>query len=249
MSTEKAQAIVIRLADFSESSRVVTFFSREFGKVSALAKGAKRLKGPFDAALDLLSNCRIVFLRKSTGALSVLTQASLVTRFSPVPTNLYSVYGGYYVAELLAKLTEEEDPDPDIFDLAESTLEQLSDDKADINAAIVAFEIELLSRIGLFPNLQECCVCSEPIVLDTKYAHWVSQGGLLCSQCRKDEYQKKSVSAGSIVVIRKIIESETTLARRIKLTKDQAAECHRLAVSVITQVLGKKPGTLRYLKF
>ncbi|MCP4512694.1 MAG: DNA repair protein RecO, partial [Fuerstiella sp.] len=94
MSTEKAEAIVIRQADFSESSRVVTFFSKEFGKFSALAKGAKRLKGPFDAALDLLSMCRIVFIRKSSGTLSLLTQASLDSRFSPVSGSLNSLYGG-----------------------------------------------------------------------------------------------------------------------------------------------------------
>ena len=69
MSLEKADALVIRQVDFSESSRVVTFFSREFGKFAALAKGAKRLKGPFDAALDLLSACRVVFIRKSSGTL------------------------------------------------------------------------------------------------------------------------------------------------------------------------------------
>ena len=68
MESEKADAIVIRLADFSNTSRVVTFFTREFGKTSAIAKGGKRLKGPFDSALDLISTCRIVFLRKSSSA-------------------------------------------------------------------------------------------------------------------------------------------------------------------------------------
>ena len=103
MSLEKADALVIRQADFSESSRVVTFFSREFGKFAALAKGAKRLKGPFDAALDLLSTCRVVFIRKSSGTLNLLTEARLTQRFTPqnsgTPGSLNSVYGGYYVAE------------------------------------------------------------------------------------------------------------------------------------------------------
>jgi len=54
MSTEKTEAIIIRQVDFSETSRVVTFYTREFGKVPLLAKGAKRLKGPFESGLDLL---------------------------------------------------------------------------------------------------------------------------------------------------------------------------------------------------
>lgn len=249
LSTEKTEAIVIRQVDFSESSRVVTFYSRDFGKVSSLAKGAKRLKGPFDAALDLLSNCRIVFIRKSSGALHLLTQASLVSRFSPIPTSLNSLYGGYYLADLICSLTEEEDPDSQIFDLAIKSLAELADKEADLAATIVGFEIGLLHLIGLFPNLQECSVCSEPIKITGKYAHWVSQGGLLCSGCRKQEYKGKSVSAGSIALLKRMTDSQSTLADRIRLTKEQSAECHRLAVSVISQTLGKKPGTLRYLKF
>src|SRR5262249_7140061 len=85
MSSEKSAAIVIRQVDFSESSRVVTMFTREFGKVAVLAKGAKRLKGPFEAALDLLAVCDVVFIRKSTSGLDILTEARLQTRFRPKP--------------------------------------------------------------------------------------------------------------------------------------------------------------------
>ncbi len=122
MSLEKADALVIRQVDFSESSRVVTFFSREFGKFAALAKGAKRLKGPFDAALDLLSACRVVFIRKSSGTLNLLTESRLIRRFQPQnsgsKSGLSSLYGGYYVAELLSGLTEDFDPAPEVYDLA-----------------------------------------------------------------------------------------------------------------------------------
>ena len=80
---EKTEAMVIRVADFSETSRVVTLFSREFGKIAAMAKGGRRLKGPFEAALDLLATCQIVFLRKSSATLDLLTEAKLISRFRP----------------------------------------------------------------------------------------------------------------------------------------------------------------------
>ena len=249
MSTEKAEAIVIRLADFSESSRVVTFFSKEFGKFSALAKGAKRLKGPFDAALDVLSTCRIVFILKSAGTLSLLTQASLVSRFSPVSGSLNSLYGGYYIADLLCSLTEDEDPDPKIYDLAHRALKELSDPDVDSAATVIQFEIGLLRQAGLFPNLSECSVCGQSVTSESKYAHWVSQGGLLCPDCRRQEYAGKSISAGAVAILKRMSGDDSQLSDRIRLTKDQSVECHRLAVSVITNVLGRKPGTLRYLNF
>ena len=107
MPAEKATAIVLRTVEFSETSLVVTLFTREFGKIGALAKGGRRLKGPFESALDLLALCRIVFLRKSSDALDLLTEAKLLRRFRPAGRDLSSLYAGYYVAELLGELTDD----------------------------------------------------------------------------------------------------------------------------------------------
>ena len=249
MSSEKADAVVIRQVDFSESSRVVTFFSREFGKVAVLAKGAKRLKGPFDAALDLLSACRIVFLKKNPGTLSILTQAALIQKFIPSPGSLNSLHGGYYIADLLNSLTEDEDPDPVLYDLSIRSLNRLADEQDDPFHTIVQFEIGLLQCSGLFPNLNECSVCGHPIPTNTKYAHWVSQGSLLCGACRREEFNSKSISAGTVAVLQRWTSADDQLAAKIKVNSEQLQECHRLAVSAITNALGKKLGTLRYLNF
>ena len=125
MSSEKSLAIVLRSIEFSETSSIVTLFTREFGKVRALAKGARRPKGPFEAALDLLSLCRIVFLRKSSDALDLLTEAKLERRFRPAGGELSNLYAAYYLAELLSELTDDYDPHPDLFDAAEATLSAL----------------------------------------------------------------------------------------------------------------------------
>src|SRR5688500_11330984 len=104
MPAEKTLGIVIRVIDFSESSAVVTLFTRDFGKVGALAKGARRPKGPFESALDLLSVVRVVLLRKSSDALDLLTEAKLEQRFRAASRDLARLYAGYYVAELLLDL-------------------------------------------------------------------------------------------------------------------------------------------------
>src|SRR3954465_10541511 len=110
MSSEKTQAIVLKLVEFSETSCVLTMFTEDFGKVGALAKGARRPKGPFEGALDLLAMVRIVFLRKSSDALDLLTEAKLERRFRCGQRDLARLYAGYYVAELLTELTERGDP-------------------------------------------------------------------------------------------------------------------------------------------
>ena len=102
MAAEKATALVLRTTDFSETSRIATLWTREFGKVRVLAKGGRRLKSNFESALDLLTVCSIVLLRKSTGSLDLLTEARVVRRFPQLRSDLTALYAGYYIAELLA---------------------------------------------------------------------------------------------------------------------------------------------------
>jgi DNA repair protein RecO (recombination protein O) len=125
MAAEPALAIVVRGTDWSETSRITTLFTREFGKVRALAKGGRRLKSSFDVAFDLLTVCQIMFIRKSHGGLDLLTEARLEEQFPALRRNLPALYAGYYVAELLADGTQDYDPHPPLFDAALETLRGL----------------------------------------------------------------------------------------------------------------------------
>ena len=125
MASEKTRAIVLRLVEFSETSLITTLFTEDFGKVGALAKGARRPKGPFEGALDLLALIRIVFLHKSSESLDLLTEAKLERRFRSAERDLPRLYAGYYVAELLNELTEPGDPHRELFRAADATLAEI----------------------------------------------------------------------------------------------------------------------------
>src|SRR5213595_3531047 len=125
MTAQKATALVLRTVDWSDTSRIATLWTREFGKVRVLAKGGRRLKSNFESALDLLTVCSIVLLRKSSGSLDLLTEARVVQRFPRLRSDLPALYAGYYLAELLADWTEEDDPHPTLFEEALTTLGQL----------------------------------------------------------------------------------------------------------------------------
>src|SRR5260221_13414993 len=129
MPPAKATALVLRTTDWSESSRIATLWTWEFGKVRVLAKGGRRLKSNFESALDLLTVCSIVLLRKSSGSLDLLTEAQVVERFPQLRLDLQALYAGYYVAELLADWTEDYDPHPALFDEARETLRALGENK------------------------------------------------------------------------------------------------------------------------
>jgi DNA repair protein RecO (recombination protein O) len=248
MTPEKTAGLIIRLANFSESSQVVTFFTREHGKVAALAKGGKRLKSSFEAALDLLTACRIVFLRKSSASLDILTEAQLVSRFQPREKSLGSLYGGYYVAELLDGLTEAYDPHPNLYDEALATLSRLMKED-DPKPIIARFELLMLREIGHLPEFDRCIVCDQPPQADNEYSHWISQGGVICRDCAKPEYRQQQIQAGTLAVLIKLASESNEVATRLIPSTQQVNEIHRIALGSISSLLGRRPKMLRYLPF
>lgn len=248
MESEKADAIVIRLADFSNTSRVVTFFTREFGKTAAIAKGGKRLKGPYDSALDLLSTCRIVFLRKSSSALDILTEASLSQRFRPPSHSMNSFYAGCYVAEMLAGLTEDYDPHERLFDAAIWVLNQFAQGD-DVHLSLLKFELTTLQEIGHLPSFGECIHCVEPIILEDSHTFRVSQGGLLCPSCRNTEQSEHQIHAGTVALLRSLAKGPNTITSRISVSPQQLRELRFTMTAAISSILGRRPKSLRYLQF
>lgn len=246
MSTEKSPAIVIRQADFSESSRVVTLFTRGFGKVAVLAKGAKRLKGPFEAALDLLAVCEVVFIRKSTSGLDILTEAKLQKRFRPKPGDLGGLYGGYYVAELLDALSEEYDPHPLLFDEAALALERLAGDSP-LDISILRFELVILREIGQLPAFDVCIACGDPVGSAGRYGFQASQGGLICQNCFGVEAPRQLVTAGAAAVLRNLSGVSGVSSKNLAVSPSQMREMRSVVNSAIAQILGRRPKTLRYL--
>src|SRR5436305_4198200 len=160
MPAEKARALVLSTTDWSETSRIATLWTREFGRVRVLAKGGRRLRSAFDNALDLLTLCDMVLLRKSTGSLDLLTEARVVQRFPRLRDDLAALYGAYYVAELLADWTSDYDPHPSLFDAAVDTLRSLGEaGGGEVGPRVMRFELTFLCELGYGPALETCAVC------------------------------------------------------------------------------------------
>lgn len=182
MSSEKTEVFVLRAVPWSETSLVVTLWTRDFGKLSAIAKGARRLRSPFESALDLLAHSSVVFLAKAGDVLDLLTEAKLLRRFRSSQQSLLNLYCGYYVAELLLVTTEEGAPIAELFELTQRTLEDL--DATDFPAEVLLrFEMNLLRLLGHMPSLDACVGCGEGIEISESVAFGIESGGVLCKSC------------------------------------------------------------------
>jgi DNA repair protein RecO (recombination protein O) len=246
MSSEKAEGLILRVTDFSETSRIVVVFTREFGKISALAKGGRRLKGPFESALDLLATCQIVFLRKSTSGLDLLTEARLVHRFHPQERDLKCLYAGYYVAELLLGLTEDYDPHPELYLAAQDALKSFTDSQS-TPIAILRFELVMLREIGQLPDFETCAACGAQLTEGKTFGFWVSQGGLICPECQREDYTQLTIHAGSAAALRMLAAESDQTWRRLNLSPQQYKEVRQITTTAVSHVLGRRPKMSKYL--
>jgi DNA repair protein RecO (recombination protein O) len=239
---------VLYSIDFSESSSVVTLFTREFGKVRGLAKGARRLKGPFESALDLLAISRIVFLRKSSDALNLVTEAKLERRFRPAKGNLSALYAAYYVAELLNELTDDFDPHPELFDAADRALLALSGSGSTASLTL-QFELNVLRILGHLPAWKDCVECGRPIEVVGRVAFGQLAGGVLCAKCRAGHKQVVSLSPAALGLLATwSIPSSTAIVDGATPQAGTLGEAGAVVRRYISHLLGHLPRMHRYLK-
>jgi DNA repair protein RecO (recombination protein O) len=246
MSSEKATALVLKVVEFSEASSVVTLFTSEFGKIHALAKGARRPKGPFESALDLLALCRIVFLRKSSGALDLLTEAKLERRFRPPSRDLSCLYAGYYVAELLSELTDDYDPNPALFDLADQILLGLARGNSVLNS-VLRWELAALGVLGHLPSLEMCVECGTAVPAAERMAFGLLAGGVLCPGCRTGKRQVVSVHDGTIKAMARLADLQSDSWQRLELDARTRGELRGLMNNYLAHLLGHRPRMQEYL--
>ncbi|MBW3597399.1 MAG: DNA repair protein RecO [Planctomycetes bacterium] len=240
MAAEKSLALVLRTVDFSETSLVVTLFTREFGKIGALAKGARRPKSAFEGALDLLSLCRVVFLHKSSDALDLLTEAKLHRRFRAGARDLTRLYAGYYVAELLDELTHTGDPHPELYDAAVAALADL-DGEGNVAAITLRMEMTALRVLGHAPSLAECVGCGIPVAPEERVAFGMLEGGVLCPECRPGKRQVVSVSGEVVKTLRRYADATSDAWRGSPPGAKTWGELRGALNHYLANLLGKKP--------
>ena len=246
MPAVRSQAIILRTVEVFETSLVVTLFSRAMGKVSALAKGGRRLKGPFSGGLDLLGVSDIVVLHKASEALDLLTEAAPVERFTSLRRDLAALYAGYYVAELLTELTDFHDPHPKLFDAAVVTLRHLGDPQFR-DLRVLRFELACLRELGHAPALDCCAHCGA--VVEGKgeaLAFGLATGGLICPACRPGQPHVVTLSGQTLDALRSLAAPGNAWR---ELTGDPSAIASARATvgAVVSHQIGRRPRLLPYL--
>ncbi len=182
MNSIQTDAIVLRAVPWSETSFIVSLLTADCGRIDAVAKGARRPKSPFEGAIDLLSVCRIVCIKKSGDVLDILTEAKLLRRFRSSERSLLRLHCGYYFAELLTSVLERDQSLKELYCLTDESLAKLDDGFSPF-LATTNFEIQLLKILGHLPKLKSCVLCGSLENGQSYVLFSPSSGGLVCYHC------------------------------------------------------------------
>jgi DNA repair protein RecO (recombination protein O) len=192
-------AIVLRLADFSETSQVATLFAADGGQLRLIAKGIRRgTRTRVAPGLDLLEWGTVSYApAHGEASLATLTEWTQRDAFSGLRRTLVSLYAGLYAAELVAALTEPGDPHPELFEALRALLSELNEDAA-AGPRIGAFQYALAQSIGYAPVLERCVECGHVPTARPAPHFSAAAGGVLCRDCEMHHAEKRRMPAAIV---------------------------------------------------
>jgi DNA repair protein RecO (recombination protein O) len=146
---DRAVGIILRTFPATETSLVVRWLTPEQGRISTIAKGARRSKSPFAGKLDLFYRARFSFQRSSRTDLHTLREVQVESTIECVRSDLKKLWQASYLAHLIELVTEPDTPVPEIFSIFESFVACLPDFEGP--TLVLSFEAKLLDLLGLAP--------------------------------------------------------------------------------------------------
>jgi DNA repair protein RecO (recombination protein O) len=199
-SLVRTEAIVLRTIKYRETSKIVTFYTREFGKVKAIAKGARQAKSKFGASLEPMSHVALVMYKKDRRDLQLVSQCDILTTFRNLYDDIGKMAVGMLIIELVDKVSHDEDKHVDLFHLLHESLAMLNAATRNPKNLLYGFEIRLSTLLGFHLSFQQCAICRKPVMLrNGSFALFhIGKGGPLCSSHTRVDGLKVKLGASTL---------------------------------------------------
>lgn len=151
MSVERATGLVLRTLPFAETSLIVRWLTPSWGRISTIAKGARRPKSPFRGKLDLFYEADLTFNRSRSSALHILREVVVRNIHAGLRKDYRALCKAAYCARLIERTAEEETAVPALYDLLRDAVKVIASDNTN-PLVVLAFELKLLAESGLSPD-------------------------------------------------------------------------------------------------
>jgi len=239
----QTEAVIVKRINLGEADRILTFYTPDYGKLRAVAKGTRRPRSKMGGHVELLTHSLLLLARGRN--LDIVTQAQTINSFLPLKDDLKRMSCGLYISELIDSFTEEDVENRALFQLLLDTLDLLTQAKNN-HTVLRYFEMHLLNHTGYRPQLLKCANCNSSLQPITNYFS-SSQGGVLCPDCGYQEPFVQQLSLNALKVLRLWQDCDYSTASRINVNSELSAELEQITRDYIRYLLERQVKSTAWL--
>jgi DNA repair protein RecO (recombination protein O) len=249
-STTSTPAILLRRVNYGDYDLIITLLTLSEGKLSVIAKSAKKSVKRFGGALELFSLLNVTCSAGPGQRLPMLQEASLTRPFSNIRSDMLKTAYASYWSEIILKWMMEGKKEDRIYHLLQGVLEALDEGGLSPSLLSLVFQSRFLAISGLRPEMERCTGCGKEITLvSAPYLTFdPHRSGLFCRQCTGHCPEALSLSKGTIKLLSWIEDGGLDHVRRIRFSPRSLFEGQRFLETLIPYHLGKMPNSLVFLQ-
>lgn len=240
MTQYQTKAILLAVRNWGEADKMVTLFSREYGKISAIAYGARRTKSHLAGGMQTFMQID-VSLTPGKG-LDYIKQYEMINTFRSMRESLTSMAYGAFIVELTAELCPERQPEPLVFDLLENVFTLFS--VRNPRVVVLAGAWQLMALTGFFPEYKNCTICGHPLIFPAYFSS--AAGGAVCNSCRTSESLSFSDEAAEF--LDKLLGLDWQNPGHFTVSGSALSEIETLLIHYLTYHLDKPLKSLNFIK-
>jgi len=239
----QTEAIIIKKTKLGEADRVLTLYTRDRGKIQAVARGVRRPKSKMAGHLEIMT-CSQVSLARGRN-LDIITGAQTIESFLRLKTDLVLASCGLYIIELVNLFTSDQSEDEAVFNLLFETLSSLQTlDNRELLTRY--FELKLLELSGYRPQLHTCIGCHQPLAPVVNYFN-AGIGGMLCPHCALKYSFSLEIPVSTLKVFRFIQDNDYSAVARLKINSTLAKELEVVTRHYLRYILEREVKSAAWL--
>jgi DNA repair protein RecO (recombination protein O) len=250
MPVFSTSAILLRRLDYGDFDVIITFFTLQRGKLSLIAKSAKKSTKRFAGVLELFSELQILAGSGRGKGLPVLQEAVLKQPFSAIRADYKKTAYASYWSELIYNWIEENFKQVALYYLFEHVLNELDSGKTAPSVLNIVFQMRFLTLSGHRPNFSHCSLCRQELdkIEEDNIAVNLQRGGIVCGKCSGGASSRMSLAKGTIKQLLWVESGKLAKAGRIKFNQPALEESTNFLEEFVCYHLGKQPRSLKFLR-
>jgi DNA repair protein RecO (recombination protein O) len=166
----KTDAVVLRSIHYRDQSKILTLYTKSYGRLSVIAKGVRSPQNKYASAFEVGSHITVVLYKKSSRDIQNISDASIITPYLNLTSSLDRLSAMHHVVELIRLCTEDEEQNHKIYTLLVSVLDKINDSKKNLTNIFFYFQVKLIAHLGFKPSFSECVISGKNIRRELEHA-------------------------------------------------------------------------------